>query len=401
MDLYEHICRRLNDLGITAKIDNDELYIRANEVDVKIRPEAEWEDAFSAYQKARSKSFDSSTLILTMNNSVEVPLIRLSLNVYRDPSYEFSDSKSNKVKIARASPEYSIAHFDSDDYKRYFDIFVLPRLERAPKMWRHVSSLFRSPVTADYLNSGRKTPANLHELAHGKIRSCLVSLAIETGDCLEIYKPSDKRRFNYTNDVEADNYIIPSASYDENIVNYYKVARSSPFPSQSFLAFYHVLEYYFLRVSEDALHHQLKALINKPSFRANIDGLDRIISTIRKQATQDDETEMLRKVLQRFVPEDEFIAFIQDVETKNGEKTYTKKRVIFGEPMEISIKEGHAISNASKVLKHVRNAIVHSSDRYKREECHLPLSDSEIVIAEFIPVVKFFAEKVIYGTAAA
>ena len=59
----------------------------------------------------------------------------------------------------------------------------------------------------------------------------------------------------------------------------------------------------------------------------------------------------------------------------------------------------HALSNAAKALKHIRNAIVHSSDRYKRDECHIPLTESEDTIGEYIPLVKYFAEQVIYGTA--
>jgi hypothetical protein len=83
----------------------------------------------------------------------------------------------------------------------------------------------------------------------------------------------------------------------------------------------------------------------------------------------------------------------------SSEKPYSKKRKIFGELMEINLKEGHAISNAAKILKHIRNAIVHSSDKYQRDECHIPLSASDTTIVDFIPIVRFFAEKVIYGTA--
>ena len=82
-----------------------------------------------------------------------------------------------------------------------------------------------------------------------------------------------------------------------------------------------------------------------------------------------------------------------------AEKLYTKKRKIFGEHLEINPREGHTLSNAASVLKHVRNAIVHSSDRYNRDECHIPLSGSEETIEEFIPLVRYFAERVIYGTA--
>lgn len=52
--------------------------------------------------------------------------------------------------------------------------------------------------------------------------------------------------------------------------------------------------------------------------------------------------------------------------------------------------------NAAAILKHVRNALVHSSDRYTREDCFLPFSDSEDVIIKYIPLVEFLAERVIF-----
>ena len=293
---------------------------------------------------------------------------------------------------------YSFAHFNSVDYERYFESIVKTRLTRTTST-KSITSLFRRPTTVTYVASGRRTPANLKEMALERIKACLFKLAVERHTCYEVSKPKAPRSI-YKLDLPSDSdWQIPDIRYDPNIVSYYKVARSSPFPSQSFLAYYHVLEYYFLRVSEDSLHHQLKTLLHRPDFKSHADGLDKVISLVRKQASQDDETEMLRKVLQRFVAEDDFIALVGKLEVESGEKLYTKRRTIFGESLEISLKEGHAISNAAKVLKHIRNAIVHSSDRYKRDECHIPLTETETTIEDFIPVVKYFAEQVIYGTA--
>lgn len=108
---------------------------------------------------------------------------------------------------------------------------------------------------------------------------------------------------------------------------------------------------------------------------------------------------MLRSVLDRYVQEQDLIEFISEFETNVGEKIYSKRRRVFGEEVQISPIKDHALASSAKTLKHIRNAIVHSSDRYKREDCHIPLSDTEDLIAEFIPLVRFFAERVIYGSA--
>jgi len=255
------------------------------------------------------------------------------------------------------------------------------------------------PTTAVYTHKGRKTPADLKDKAIAAIRSTLFKIAVEQHDCLSLWKPRTRRLKSVYLDAPKEDLTIPSATYDENVVSYYKVAKASPFPSQSFLAYYHVLEYYFLRVSELLLHDRLTSMINDPGFRANRDALDRVISTVRGQDARADETEMLRSVLDRFVQETELIDFIQRFEEVCGEKIYSKRRTVFGEPLQISLIKDHALANSAKVLKHIRNAIVHSSDRYKREECHIPLSETEDIVEEFIPLVRFFAERVIFGTA--
>jgi hypothetical protein len=138
----------------------------------------------------------------------------------------------------------------------------------------------------------------------------------------------------------------------------------------------------------------------KTNFHTSKGTLDKIISTVRGQDAKSDETEMLRNVLDRFVQESDLIDFIQRFEDKCDEKIYSKKRQVFGEQVQITPIKDYALANSAKVLKHIRNAIVHSSDRYKREDCHIPLSESEDTIAEFVPLARFLAERVIFGTAA-
>ena len=55
------------------------------------------------------------------------------------------------------------------------------------------------------------------------------------------------------------------------------------------------------------------------------------------------------------------------------------------------------IGNTAKVIKHIRNSLVHSSDKFTREECVVPFSESESIVTRYIPIVKFLAEKVIYA----
>lgn len=397
MTLLAHVTNRLKALGVDCSVANDGIVIPAAERPTRIRIEEGWEEAFKQYRQARSLAFDLETRSLVHNASIEYVLVRLAPGPPLVDHHDLKDAGGNAVTIGTASMIFALAFFDSAEYEQYFRIRLEKRLTAISL--RRISFLMWQPSTATYTAKGRKTPPNLKEVGLSTIKNCLFKVAVEEHDCFAVWTPKSRRmKTTYLDEQEGDDR-IPRSDYDENIVSYYKVAKASPFPSQSFLAYYHVLEYHFLRVAEDLLHHRLTAMLNDPKFKPSRNGLDKLISAVRGQDARSDETEMLRNVLNRYVQEIDLIEFINRVESIVGEKLYTKKRKIFGEPLEINPREGHALSNAASVLKHVRNAIVHSSDRYNRDECHIPLSGSEETIEEFIPLVRYFAERVIYGTA--
>jgi hypothetical protein len=400
MTIEQHIQTRLSALGVQCVVHNDEVHVPRGERTLKIKIDEEWRQAYSQYKRARSLSFDADSRSLQHNNSVEVLVTRLSnTSILGQEQYNLTDQSGNTVNVGTASHTFGFAFFDSTEYEKFFEAIVRKRLTETEIYNRRISQIVWLPNTASYTHKGRKIPQDLKDIALNAIRSSLLKIAVEQHDCLSIWKPRNRRTRNLYLPIEGDQTIIPKATYDDNVSSYYKVAKSSPFPSQSFLAYYHVLEYHFLTVSELLLHDRLTAMLNTPSFIANRASLDKVISAVRGQDSRSDETEMLRNVLDRFVQESELIDFINRFEDLCGEKIYSKKRKIFGEQVQITPIKDHALANAAKFLKHIRNAIVHSSDRYKREDCHIPLSETEDLIEEFIPLIRFFAERVIFGTA--
>lgn len=397
MTLLLHVADRLKSLGVDCSVVGKEIIISTAERPTQLRMEEGWEEAYKQYRQARSLAFDLETRSLVHNASVEYVLVRLAPGAPLVDHHDLKDAAGNVVTIGMASMIFALAFFDSTEYDQFFRVRLDKRLTAISS--RRVTYLMWQPTTATYTAKGRKTPPSLKDVGLSIIKNCLFKMAVEEHDCFAVWTPKSRRMKTIYLDEHVENDRIPRSDYDENVVSYYKVAKASPFPSQSFLAYYHVLEYHFLRVAEDLLHHRLTAMLNDPKFKPSRNGLDKLISVVRGQDAKSDETEMLRNVLNRYVQETDLIEFINRVESMVGEKLYTKKRKIFGEHLEINPREGHALSNAASVLKHVRNAIVHSSDRYNRDECHIPLSGSEETIEEFIPLVRYFAERVIYGTA--
>lgn len=397
--LWKHIAERLKPLGVESFLEGINPFLKFRGNQIRVRLDDQWEEGYRTYLALNDTYFDEGDWTFTSSSVLDVPLSRLDTDFYRDEELVFANSNGDEVCIKRASYNYIFAFFDSEAYIAYFESLVADRLSEEYKYGRGIAFIFRSPVVATFRPMLALSPASVKPMGFECIRACLAKLAIEKDICYEISGPSNFS-FGTSTPQSATNWVIPSVVYDKNLISYYKVGKASPFSSQSFLAYYHVLEYYFLRVAEDSLHHRLRGLLNEPSFYATTDSLDRAISLIRKHDANDDETEMLRKVLIKFVAEEDFIAFVSELEAGHQEKKiYTRKTTVFGESFEISLREGHALSNAAKLLKHIRNAIVHSSDKYNREECHIPLTASEAVIFRYIPIVKYFAERVIFSTA--
>ncbi|ELY4393948.1 hypothetical protein SMZ41_004052 [Cronobacter sakazakii] len=104
---------------------------------------------------------------------------------------------------------------------------------------------------------------------------------------------------------------------------------------------------------------------------------------------------MLMRVLRKFVDQEELKEFITQFEIAAGDKLYTKSRRVFGENLSINITNEHMIPNTAQMLKHIRNALVHSSDKYNRDDCHIPLTESEELVSYYVPLVRFLAEQII------
>lgn len=348
---------------------------------------------------ARSQSFEPETRILQVNNSIEVQLIALALAQgprSRDP-FNLTSTNGDQVVIGPSTNAFAMSLLEADAIPAQHIESMLFRIRNTPVKNLPVSELVPRTYSGRFKRKGKAIPPGLKEMAIASIRSSLFALAMQMDECLEIWQPRKYWNFNSRSPGEAS-LQIPKASYDTNVVSFYKVAKSSPYPSQSFLAFYNCLEYYFLRVAETKLHARLAVVLNDPSFKATTGSLDKVVSIVKGDERRSDETEMLRNVLDRYVEESEMISLIERVEREWGESVYTKKRRVFGEDLVVSKQPGHVIGNVAKALKHIRNAIVHSTDRYSREECHVPLSASEDIVAQYVPLIMFSAERVIFGT---
>jgi hypothetical protein len=366
----------------------------------RFKNEKEWDEGYERYRRARSIAFNVEQRSLLHNTTFEILVTRLAPTaLYTAEQYSLSDKSGNVVSIGTCSIAFALSFFDSPEYSAFFEARIRRRIFASPLAARKLSQMLWTPNTAAYCHKGRKTPPDFEQKASQVIRSCLFKIAVEQHDCMGVWKPRSKKANISSIDVVQGDSTIPRARYDEDVVSFYKVAKASPFPSQSFLAYYPRTRVFLPACRRDKAPRP-SCVTPEPAQPSSGSHYTRQINLFGARAGfSNDETEMLRGVLDRYMPEQDLINFIVDVEAKLGEKVYSKRRKLFGEDVQVSLVEGHAIANAAKVLKHIRNAIVHSSDKYKREDCHIPLSETEDLIDEFIPLIRFLSERVVYGSA--
>lgn len=393
---FEFVKEVFESNGIQCKVQEDKLYLQIDGKDVEVRFNEGYDEAISNFAKSRQYRYDLEKRTLIGYRTVEVFVQRLNQNIFETPSFEFKSNSSKTVQLSRATKEFSLSHFKSEDYKNFIDKIVKRRLINRVRLgYVYFHTIVWTPITIKYNLKRKIEQQKMLDDALKCFDSCLFKLAVDYGQAWELYKQRRSLNIAYTSEDEVE-LNIPFASYDINLVNYYKVAVSSQFPSQSFLSYYHVLEYNFLSVSEEELQAKLRSNIQSTNFSGSLADIESIINTVKKHNDKSDEKDMLIRVLKKYIEPDELKQFIDNFEESIGEKHYTKARKIFGENLSINIKNNeHMIPNTAHVLKHIRNALVHSSDKYNREDCHIPLTESEELVSFYIPLVSFLAEKII------
>lgn len=395
--------------GFQVLVEPDQLKLDLEDHKFQVEIDTDWQAAIENFFKAKQFTFHASRRLLTAYKSVEVQLSKLDSVSSSRPDYEFSDGKGNTVIISQASYEFCLALLADNGDKKPIDTVKRRLLRRAElrkpnkdgyiRIFRF-EELFLMPTTARYIVPRKINQDTLLDRAIKGIKSSLFNLSYSLGDSWELRERIFSGGSISPGMYKDCDFQIPKAVYSDDLVTLYKVARSSIFPNQEFLSYYHILEYHFLQVSDEVLHTSVKALINSPSFSTNYKNVSKLVSTVKKNDNSSDETEMLKAVLKKYVDEDELIEYISEMEKDLGKPVFTDtKKKVFGEPASIRLEKGHALTSTARVIKQIRNALVHSSDRCNREECFLPFTESESVVVGYIPIVKFLAEKVIFATA--
>jgi hypothetical protein len=323
--------------------------------------------------------------------------------INRDEIFSFGNKTDGKlyVEISPASSDF-INYFRFD--KAYLNLtthrYKRKYLRKDPPT--SLNELLYRPITIKIYNINESTIEAAITKTNLTIDTCLFVLSYLKNIVFRLEEKWIRRKLNTFRPSEEEyenEFNIPEVAINPDIIKYYHRALSTDDPVNQFLALYQVLEYFFIVVSDEQLYNKISNRIGDPKFKLKPQFLDRIIQDVLENRNTIDETDMLKNVLNKYVDEGGLIGYINNYENFLGEHVFTKKNNIFGLENEVKLIQGHIMGNLAKRIKHIRNCLVHSSDRYERKERYIPSVDSETLIFKEIPLLKYIAEEIIIATA--
>lgn len=198
----------------------------------------------------------------------------------------------------------------------------------------------------------------------------------------------------------------PQRKYISDLVYYYQMGISSHDPSQKFISFYHIIEYFFNKVYYDHLVESVRNDITNPKFSVKRDtDINKLIKNIKNKIKIESEInniksefEALKLTLEKYIDIDK----LKD-EIINEDATYiayyANTVVPFSQGNKINFHENSVdkvfTSIAYRIYK-TRNAVIHSKFD-ERSTRYLPFRDESQLNKE-IPLIKSIAEEIIIST---
>ncbi len=323
---------------------------------------------------------------------------------WRDEKFVFGSESEIELfaSIDICSDNYAWNRLENENFLNY----MLDRMRMARGDGNFIQVTKRL-FTIKVFNTNQSSIENNLKFTNSVIDSCLFSFSSLKQTSINVVEMFFKRRRLREQKDEvfkiqtSNNFNFPRVKINPHLLKFYQLASSTDFESHKFLSYYHILEYFFLSVSDQNLYEKLGRRINDPRFKTTPQSLDKLIYDINSHKSENDETEMLKNVLMKYVNEDELVEFIKSYEAIIDDNIYTKKRVVFGNEINgTNLQSGHVFGPISKHIKTVRNALVHSSDRHERNDRFIPYSKASMDSVKIqIPVLKFLAERIIISTA--
>jgi hypothetical protein len=293
------------------------------------------------------------------------------------------------------------------------ELFIFYFLEHTPKFRRNfrpafsramyermkeatINKLFRGTYTISIHGVDALNPARALESFHLLQDSALFNITYVTDVAVverrvwdrDIYKPPARATAKLS---------FPMRVYRRELVSYYELASSSDNRLLQYLAYYQILEYFFVSASEENLERRLGDTLVTPGFsHAQTSDLRKLIKAVRRFDRDTKEERMLRTVLERyFSPPDEIIDFVQDYEREEGPH-FTAESGTLGFTHRLNLHPNEIMQSLAHRIYKTRNVLVHNKeDDLPR---FVPFSAQDEHLHKEVSLVRFLAEQLIIKT---
>jgi hypothetical protein len=303
------------------------------------------------------------------------------------------------VKISLASSPFLlhvIQEMDSKDARRRLALRYMSSRDKGSRTQEHWSTAFRRMRTIQVSSLKEDSMQMSREKFLQIAESALFHIAYGSGDGFYLSHSWER---TYHMPLRWDmNIQFPKRIYESDLVSYYQLALSSESQMLSYIAFYKIIEYFFLSASEKVLHRLIADKLIQPEFsHTKSEQLRQLAALIRKHDQRMDEPKMLTTVIEQFFPptEGEIETWIKEYENTWG-AYYTSPQQIFDKTQVVDLRQGEISSSIAKRIYHIRNVLVHNKESdFAR---FVPFSGQETVLSQEIPLILYLAEQLILKT---
>ena len=366
---------------------------------------------------------DCSTFIYTQN---ELEILLAPLDVrngirLQDEGFYITDG-SISYKIQTPSPELILSFLSSipkdeiRDYRRLLSSrFWLQRYNESENTDFNLFDMLIKPTRASLsLKIVAKENISIDKLKK-HANAFLFNLSYNTGLTFKlVFNTStlafDRSRVMRRHRLKSDDIEIPKLFYNRELTEQYNLALSSDDSFIQFISYYHIMEYFFDDVYNEALISSVKAILQHPGFSSKKPKeISKIIDVVQKKTKaareefQGSELEALELTIKSFISIEELRSALSE---------FDPALIIYYKTHEVSFSNGDAIDLndllneklpkkiAARIYK-TRNSLVHSKSntaRVKERGIYHPFTDENELTNE-IPLMRIIAESIIIKSA--
>jgi hypothetical protein len=238
------------------------------------------------------------------------------------------------------------------------------------------------------------------EIVEKVLFSLLFQIDVATSARVDAIRHRDWSATRSSADLRPADVRFPESEYDPTPLELYWYARSAEsMPLHQFLAFYQVLEYYFVAYSRAGAQNRVQDVLRDPSFRLERTAdINRVLNAVQGSAYDSaaNERSQLRATIAAVASDDDIRAFIIENELRKEffsakHNELSKSRILLNQNDDTRVAAADRIYDIRCRIVHSKNAPGSSGE----VELISPFSREANMLDHDIALVRFLAQKVL------